>query len=78
MIIGGYGPGACAPGFMLSPASQARLLFNDLIQGWRAETALTPGYYLSRLRREEYPVAVRQVGTLPAHSKLLWRTLRGL
>ena len=28
-----------------------------LIQGWRAETALTPGYYLSRLRREEGPPA---------------------
>jgi hypothetical protein len=28
-------------------------LKGDLIRGWRAEAALTPGYYLSRLRRED-------------------------
>jgi hypothetical protein len=37
----------------VSPAKAGEDLKNNVIQGWRAETALTPGYYLSRLRREE-------------------------
>jgi DNA-directed RNA polymerase specialized sigma24 family protein len=38
------------------PLKRAPELIINPIQGWRAEAALTPGYFISRLLRDEWPL----------------------
>jgi hypothetical protein len=50
----------------LTPAKAGGGMFVDAFRWWRPDkSGLTPGYYLSRLRRETYPVARLRALTPP-------------